>query len=43
MNLSYKDSGDFQTVLAWMQQFPYPNCKKVNNLASLRNGTAALI
>jgi hypothetical protein len=43
MNLSYKESGDFQNVIEWIQQFPYPNCKKVTNLASLRNGNACFM
>jgi hypothetical protein len=30
-------------VVEWVQQFPYPNCKKVVNLASLRNGKTSSI
>ena len=42
MNTSFKESGDPQGIGMWFRKHNYPHCKAVNNLSSLRSGSALL-
>ena len=43
MNNSFKESGDFQTIAEWFRKHPFPHCKTVTNLSTLRTGIACNI
>lgn len=39
MNSSTRETGDALAISEWLQQYPYPHCKKAQTLSSLRTGT----